>query len=233
MQIKISIAFAACSLLLFSQNSLAWSDNPDGGDYYSSAPVAYDDNYGDNNSGMVQPADQEFYEEPQDNSRQRYAYNDDTERDLYRKPRHVSGYKSYSSRLPSHISTGEKTIVVDPSVHAWGAYSADGKLIRSGVATSGKSWCGDIGRPCRTKSGTFRIYSLGDQDCYSKKFPVGEGGAPMPYCMYFNGGQALHGSYEVVDGNRSHGCVRLHVQDAEWIRFNFATVGTKVIVRSY
>jgi lipoprotein-anchoring transpeptidase ErfK/SrfK len=59
------------------------------------------------------------------------------------------------------------------------------------------------------------------------------GGAPMPYCMFFNGSQGLHGSYEVVDGNASHGCVRMTVSDAEWVRFNFATIGTKVVVRPY
>jgi lipoprotein-anchoring transpeptidase ErfK/SrfK len=55
----------------------------------------------------------------------------------------------------------------------------------------------------------------------------------MPYCMFFNGNQGLHGSYNVVDGNASHGCVRMTVSDAEWVRFNFANIGTKVIVRPY
>jgi len=55
----------------------------------------------------------------------------------------------------------------------------------------------------------------------------------MPYCMFFNGKQGLHGSNQVVRGNVSHGCVRLHVGDAKWIRFNFATIGTKVIVKPY
>ncbi|HSW70413.1 MAG TPA: L,D-transpeptidase family protein, partial [Gammaproteobacteria bacterium] len=41
------------------------------------------------------------------------------------------------------------------------------------------------------------------------------------------------GSYEVVDGNASHGCVRLKVQDAEWLRFNFVSIGTKVVVLPY
>jgi lipoprotein-anchoring transpeptidase ErfK/SrfK len=61
------------------------------------------------------------------------------------------------------------------------------------------------------------------------------GGAPMPYCMFFNRNQALHGSpdHEVVDGNISHGCVRMHVPEAEWLRYNFVHVGTKVIVRPY
>ena len=38
---------------------------------------------------------------------------------------------------------------------------------------------------------------------------------------------------EVVDGNASHWCVRLNVSDAEWLRFNFVHVGTKVMVKSY
>lgn len=140
----------------------------------------------------------------------------------------------YSSRMPQSIpARGEKVIVVDPRVHAWGAYSSDGKLIRSGLATAGANWCPDIQRACRTKAGTFRIASLGSFSCKSKKYPLPRGGAPMPYCMFFNGGQGLHGSYNVVDGNASHGCVRLTVSDAEWVRFNFAKVGTKVIVRSY
>jgi lipoprotein-anchoring transpeptidase ErfK/SrfK len=138
-------------------------------------------------------------------------------------------------------SAGEKVIVVDPNSHTWSAYSADGELLRSGMATAGNRWCRDIGRPCKTKAGVFRIYSLGSRGCKSSKFPVGRGGAPMPYCMFFNGGQALHGSYEVVPRNVSHGCVRLHVEDAAWIRFNFAEHpnasnnyrGTKVIVRPY
>ena len=139
----------------------------------------------------------------------------------------------YAARMPQQIQTGEKVVVVDPSVHAWGAYGADGTLVKAGVATSGNSYCPDIGRSCRTSVGHFRIQSLGSFDCKSTKYPVGKGGAKMPYCMYFHGGQGLHGSYDVVDGNVSHGCVRMHVADAEWLRFNFANVGTKVIVRPY
>jgi hypothetical protein len=130
-------------------------------------------------------------------------------------------------------SSGEKTIIVNPNTHRWAAYNAQGKLIRSGVASAGASWCPDLHRACHTKSGVFRIYSLGDHSCKSNKFPLGRGGAPMPYCMYFNGSQGLHGSYEVANANISHGCVRVSVSDAKWIRFNFATIGTKVIVKSY
>lgn len=128
---------------------------------------------------------------------------------------------------------GEKKIIVDPVKHTWSAYSASGKLLRSGIATAGASFCPDIGRRCKTQSGVFRINSLGSAGCKSKKYPLPYGGAPMPYCMFFNGSQGLHGSYNVVRGNASHGCVRLKVDDARWIRFNFATIGTKVIIKPY
>lgn len=146
---------------------------------------------------------------------------------------HYGSRRSYGS-MPSKISsTGEKVIIVNPNIHKFGAYSADGTLLRSGTATAGSNWCPDIHRPCRTRAGTFRIFSLGSSGCRSTRYPVGRGGAPMPYCMYFNKNQALHGSHEVVNGNISHGCVRLHVDDAAWIRFNFAHVGTKVVIQSY
>lgn len=146
----------------------------------------------------------------------------------------TGGYSNYSSRLPKHIDNGgQKTVLVDPNVHAWGAYGANGNLERAGLATAGGDWCPDIGRPCRTKAGTFRINSLGSEDCISHIYPMPRGGAPMPYCMFFNGGQGLHGSDEVVEGNISHGCVRMSVSDAQWLRYNFANVGTKVVVKSY
>jgi lipoprotein-anchoring transpeptidase ErfK/SrfK len=149
-------------------------------------------------------------------------------------------HSSYS--LSAQISPpGEKVIIIDPNIHAWGAYNASGKLIRSGLATAGSYWCSDIKRRCRTSAGSFRIYSLGGPGCISHKYPLPKGGAPMPYCMFFNGKQGLHGSYQVVAGNISHGCVRLHVGDAKWLRYNFVEGpnasnnyrGTRVIVRPY
>jgi hypothetical protein len=148
----------------------------------------------------------------------------------------------FATRMPQHISPrGEKIIIVNPRVHAWGAYDPDGSLVRGGVATSGSNWCPDIHRRCHTKAGSFRIYSLGGPHCVSSKYPIGRGGAPMPYCMFFNGSQGLHGSYEVADANLSHGCVRLEVEDAEWLRYDFVDGpnsgnnyrGTQVIVQSY
>jgi hypothetical protein len=144
--------------------------------------------------------------------------------------------------LPPFISPpGEKMILVDPRIHAWGAYTADGTLVRSGLASAGKNWCPDIKRPCRTQTGTFRIYYLGDSSCISTRFPIPNGGAPMPYCMYFNGNQALHGSYELGYANLSHGCVRMRVSDAKWLRYQFIDQpndsnnysGTLVVIQPY
>lgn len=147
------------------------------------------------------------------------------------------------SPFPLHIDPpNEKLIIIDPAKIAFAAYESDGTLVRWGPAVSGADWCKDIDRPCRTKPGRFRIYSLGSSNCISSKFPQPDGGAPMPYCMFFNGGQALHGSPRgVAARNSSHGCVRLYVNDAEWLRYDFAEGpsgsngyrGTKVVVRPY
>ena len=136
--------------------------------------------------------------------------------------------------LPSQIDPpGEKMVVVDPIEHAWGAYDANGTLIRSGLASAGADWCADMNSECHTDIGSFRIMSLGSSSCKSPSFPLPDGGAPMPYCMYFTESQALHGSNNVVHGNISHGCVRLHVGDAKWLRFNFVETGTLVVIRPY
>lgn len=142
----------------------------------------------------------------------------------------------YEDRLAQSINThGHRVIVVAPAAHVWGAYNEEGRLIRAGLATAGSSFCSDLRRPCRTRSGVFRINSLGGPGCKSSIFPIPTGGAPMPYCMFFNKGQALHGtpSDHVVEGNVSHGCVRMHVEDARWVRYEFAYVGMKVIIYPY
>ena len=136
--------------------------------------------------------------------------------------------------MPSQISSpGEKVVIVNPRIHQWGAYTADGRLIRSGTAATGKYYCADTGRGCKTKAGSFRVFHMGGKGCFSSRFPIPRGGAPMPYCMYYNGNQALHGSYEVRPAHPSHGCVRLHVGDAHWLRYNFVNNGTLVRVLPY
>lgn len=130
-------------------------------------------------------------------------------------------------------ATGSKIVIVDPNEHAWGAYGPDGVLVAQGPASAGRGYCPDIGSACKTPSGTFTVYRKKGADCKSTIFPIPEGGAPMPYCMFFNGGYALHGSYDVPNYNASHGCVRMKPGDAAWLSENFVTIGTKVQVLPY
>ncbi len=150
---------------------------------------------------------------------------------------HQSG-PNYADRLPQQIEThNRKVVLVDPNVHAWGAYDPEGHLVRAGIATAGGTVCPPDAdeTDCRTSSGIFYITSMGGEDCYSKKYPRPNGGGLMPNCMFFNAGQALHGSPDniVVEDNISHGCVRMRLPDAEWMVNHFAHVGTKVIVVPY
>lgn len=138
-----------------------------------------------------------------------------------------------ASPLPRHMSSiNHPTIVVQLSQLAWGAYDDDGNLVRWGPVSGGKGWCPDLHRGCHTATGTFTVYSKQGSGCKSTKFPIPRGGAPMPYCMFFHGGYALHGSPSVPGYNASHGCVRLFTDDARWLNQNFISVGsTRVIIK--
>jgi hypothetical protein len=125
-----------------------------------------------------------------------------------------------------------KTFVFDPKALRWYAYY-NGSLIHSGRASGGRHYCPDLHRGCRTPCGVFRISSKGGPGCKSKKFPIGRGNAPMPWCMFFHKGFAIHGSGSVPGYNASHGCIRVPPSDARWLNNNFLSPGSKVIVRSY
>lgn len=126
------------------------------------------------------------------------------------------------SPLPRQITpSGEKTIIVSISNLAFGAYNDDGTLEMWGPVSTARGYCPDVGRGCHTATGKFRIYAKQGAGCISSKYPVGRGGAPMPYCMFFHGGYALHGSYDVPGYNASHGCIRMFVKDAKWLNQEF------------
>ncbi len=139
------------------------------------------------------------------------------------------------SPFPHNIGyQGTKVIIFDPNKLAWGAYDSNGDLVRWGPAAGGKNYCADVGRSCRTISGTYRIYTKKGAECKSSKYPLGKGGAPMPHCMFFHKGFALHGSPVVPGYHASHGCVRVYNEDAYWLNREFVEVGsTKVIVKPY
>lgn len=125
------------------------------------------------------------------------------------------------------------TFVFNPNTLTWKAIGANGKVIRSGRGSGGRHYCRDIHRSCKTPSGVFWVHSKGGPGCRSSRYPVGRGGSPMPYCMFFSKYYAIHGSYEVPGYNASHGCIRVIPSDARWLSAHFIQIGTKVVVRPY
>jgi hypothetical protein len=68
------------------------------------------------------------------------------------------------------------------------------------------------GRPgLGTPSGTFHPERM-EPTWFSKEYY----NSPMPHSIFFHGGFAIHGSYEInaLGGPASHGCIRLHPEDA-------------------
>jgi lipoprotein-anchoring transpeptidase ErfK/SrfK len=68
------------------------------------------------------------------------------------------------------------------------------------------------GRPgYGTPSGTFHPQRM-ERSWFSKEYY----NSPMPHSIFFHGGFAIHGSYEIsrLGGPASHGCIRLHPENA-------------------
>lgn len=133
----------------------------------------------------------------------------------------------------SRRATGNSVFIFDPRKLRWYAYDRHGSLIGSGAASGGRHYCRDVGRACKTPSGTFKVHRKGSASCRSSKYPLGRGGAPMPYCMFFHRGYAIHGSPNVPNYNASHGCIRVKPHIARHLHRNVIGIGTTVIVRSY
>ena len=123
--------------------------------------------------------------------------------------------------------------IFDPRTLRWKAVTNDGKVIKTGRGSAGRAYCPDTRRACRTPIGTHYVISKGGAGCRSSRYPVGRGGSPMPYCMFFSKYYAVHGSYEVPNYNASHGCIRVTPEDAKWLYYNFIEIGTPVIVKPY
>ena len=62
-----------------------------------------------------------------------------------------------------------------------------------------------------TPSGTYHPQRL-ERTWFSKEYY----NSPMPHSIFFHGGYAIHGSYEInrLGGPASHGCIRLHPANA-------------------
>jgi len=148
---------------------------------------------------------------------------------------HVAAWRdAYKDKLklPNRYSGG-RAFVFSPRYLQWAAYNSNGKLLGYGRANGGSSYCPDLKRSCRTPRGSFKVYSKGSPHCRSSKFPLGRGGAPMPYCTFFYRGYAIHGSPGITNRNSSHGCIRVTKSAAVWLARHFFTIGTRVKVLPY
>lgn len=121
--------------------------------------------------------------------------------------------------------TKENVIVVNLKLLAFAAYDAQGHQQYWGPISAGSDQCDTSSKDCSTPKGSYRIQRKKDEQCYSGSFPETifghNGGAFMPYCMFFYKGYALHGSETLPGYNASHGCVRLFTEDARWLNHNF------------
>lgn len=135
--------------------------------------------------------------------------------------------------LPEVANTANNAFVYNPRSLQWKAIKADGTVVRTGRGSAGRAYCPDIHRSCRTPTGTYHVIAKRGADCRSSRYPVGKGGAPMPYCMFFSKYYAVHGSYDVPNRNASHGCIRVKPNDAHWLHQNFMKIGTTVVVKPY
>ena len=62
-----------------------------------------------------------------------------------------------------------------------------------------------------TPNGTYQPQRM-EKTWFSKEYY----NSPMPHSIFFHGGYAIHGSYEIhrLGGPASHGCIRLHPANA-------------------
>ncbi len=137
--------------------------------------------------------------------------------------------------MPKSVKANHTGVFVfSPRARQWAAYDTAGQLIGYGRANGGGSFCAELNEPCLTEGGKFQVFRKGDSSCYSRTFPLDKGGgAAMPYCMFFNGGSAIHGSAQLSLMNSSHGCIRVTTPSAQWLSDNFIKIGTRVLVTSY
>ena len=125
---------------------------------------------------------------------------------------------------------------------AWGAYDEEGELVWWGPISSGANSCRGVRGKCHTPGGSYRFIRKQGIECVSSAFPRrrdgNHGGAVMPYCMHFFRGYAMHGSYTVPGHRASHGCVRMFIEDAQWLNKEFINLpggggkGTRIIIES-
>lgn len=75
-----------------------------------------------------------------------------------------------------------------------------------------------------TRRGWHKIYLK-----HARHFSTLYNNAPMPHSQFFDGGQALHGTYSDLFKSGSHGCVNMYAADAKRL-FRLLKIGDRVYV---
>jgi len=116
---------------------------------------------------------------------------------------------------PSRVK-GPLTITVDISTQTM-TVSADGRTIYSFDVSTGR-------RGYATPTGKYRPIRMHEM-WYSSKYE----NAPMPHAIFFYGGYAIHGTTDIAHLGHvaSHGCVRLHPDNAAKLFALVERVGMK------
>jgi lipoprotein-anchoring transpeptidase ErfK/SrfK len=112
---------------------------------------------------------------------------------------------------------GPIAITIDISTQEMTVASNDGRTIYTFDVSTGRKGYG-------TPTGSYKPIRM-HKMWYSSKYE----NAPMPYSIFFHGGYAIHGTTDIAHLGQvaSHGCVRLHPDNAELL-FNLVNkVGMK------
>lgn len=130
-----------------------------------------------------------------------------------------------ATRLPQHlVPCGKKVILINPRIHAWAAYGRNGNRVHSGVTLAGADCCHNLDQTCSSPPGTYRM--IPQRGAYQAYID----GVLMTACLCFS--PSLCASSRAVDDNNnlSHGCLRLPIQDVQWLRLHFLTNATPIII---
>jgi hypothetical protein len=124
-----------------------------------------------------------------------------------------------SVNLPARCETSGRVLCIDKSKRKL-YYVKAGKIIKTADARFG---CSGM----RTREGTFRVFRK-SRHHFSHTF-----NSPMPYAMFFSGGQAVHYSRDfarVGYNGCSHGCVNIRARSTiAWI-YDQIRIGDRVYV---
>lgn len=135
--------------------------------------------------------------------------------DMFKKPT-ITKASLTVSPIRAKSVTGPIAITVDLTTQEM-TVASDGRTIYTFDVSTGR-------KGYTTPTGSFKPIRM-HKMWYSSKYE----NAPMPYSIFFHGGYAIHGTTDIAHLGQiaSHGCVRLHPDNAEAL-FNLVNqVGMK------